>query len=190
MSRNQNTGTGNRKWGYFWPSVTPDLARDLEYIAEWHEQHMPIIPYYRLLTEQVELDPVHQEIEQHLKTFDEPLELVTFVSTNTTEKVLALYGIDEKRDITLISSIVKLMDVGLAVLSDPKIPISDPIIYVKPGDRFIYDDDWYRVLSLHQQKYHSNFNYPFYVAIPAEKLRSDSLGYPSPVTCGEEEGSG
>jgi len=183
MSRNYNTPVKNKRWGYQWPNLSIDYARDMEYIKEWSEQHLPIIPYYSLSTVQDALDAVHQEIEEHLKTWSEPVDLHTFVNLNPTEKDLNRYGIDEKRDIVLIPSVVKLVDVGLATLSNPRSPVSSPVILVKPGDKFVFDDKEFEVRDFHREKYHGVSNLPVYIAITGQILRDLSQGLPSPVTC-------
>lgn len=142
---------------------------------------MPSIPYRVLETEQVELDDIHQEIEEHLKTWADPVELITFVRLNPTEKELKRFGIDGKREIILVPAIVKLVDVGLAILSDGRDPVSDPVIGVKPGDLFDFDGRQFVVLDWHREKYHANTNYPMYIAITGEINREGSHGFDTPV---------
>ncbi len=186
MSRNYNRPANNKSWGHFWPVLEPDLAYDLELIKEWQEQHMPTIPYYVLTTTQIELDPVHQEIEEHLKAYNDALNLITYVTLNPTQKLLEKFGIDEQRDILLVPAVVKLIDIGLATLSDPRSPVSDPVIGIKPGDQFEFDNNVYEVQAYHREKYHANYNYPTYIGIVADKHRSGSFSYTSPVLCDGE----
>lgn len=180
-----NSPVKNRSWRTFWPDLTPDLALDMEYIKEFSEQHLPTIPYYSLQTTQAELDPVHQEIEEHLKEWSSAISLVTFVRLNPTAKELLKWGIDDKRDVILTPAVVKLLDVGLATLSDTKDPTSDPIIGVKPGDLFSFDGQQYVVLDYHRESYHANYNKPMYIAISGEINRGASFGYETPV--GDDE---
>jgi len=182
MSRNFNGGLGNKRWGYFWPAIQPDLPRTLEYMREWHDQCMPTVKYYRLLTTRTEADPVHQEIDEYMKRFSEAVNLVTFVQFGAPEEVLKRFSLDVEHVVTLVACVPKLLDVRLAELSDSKNPVSPINLVIDVGDHFEFDNRRYAVVGIQPKEYYANIAYPLYFEILGTLWRNHSFNFNSPVT--------
>ena len=151
--------------------VDRDFETKLDYLREYSELYFPQLIYRRVKMTQPEMNDYHREVDPSEVEYYGEINLFAFVQHDPTQKELARYGIDEKRDVKLRIAMPVLIDSGLATQPDP--PFGDITYLINPGDQFWFDGKLYKVLNWYRENYWGNTTYPLWITVFSEVRHPD-----------------
>jgi hypothetical protein len=151
-----------------------DLNNAHRLLRHRDRRFFPLLQYKQLNSEPPAVDPIHLEIPEHEKTFDDAIEVRAFVSPEGESYPYSRFGVEQQRNTTLQVSVPSLLDAGLATEDDDTRAIT---LEAKPGDRFFYDESWFDITQIRRFQLWGNTDIPLVYEFMSERVRLDAADY-------------
>lgn len=134
---------------------------DINIVKKFHKEffwrHFPKVTYLKLDRENTIVDTLTNETTNWV--YHDPIEIPAYVKLSPSRQLLGLFGIDEERDLLIAFSVAILHELGLG----------NNAICI--GDKVIYDNIEYQIMTVHRRNYFFNWNIPLEITCTLSRFR-------------------